>query len=150
MTWAVFLSIFAVCIVKVLMTCLPTGTVNWLIRKFEMHAKLREEDVIISINGNQLEREEKMQVIRAFNEATVLEKYTIYRGYNEHVYLNPENDGTPIVIDAKRGKQNIKIVMHKYNDHIDIVKQYKKKIIAYSVHVEPLQKHFMSAAADMA
>jgi len=150
MTWAVVLATLAICMVKVLMTCLPTGVVNLLIRKFEMHAKLSEENVTITIDGKPLEGEDKLQVVRSFNEATVLEKYTIYRGYNEHVYLHPENGGIPIVIHTKRGKKDIKLMMYRYNDHIDIVKQYKKKIIAYSVHVDPLQKHFMPVSADLA
>jgi len=150
MTWTVILATLAICVVKVLMTCLPTGVVNWLLNKFALHPKLHPEQATVTINGKAVEEKEQAAIIAAFNKATVLEKYTIYSGYNEHVYLHPENAGTPIVIEAKIEKKMTTFIMHRYSDHIDIVKQYKKKLVAYSVHVEPLQQHFMPQTANLA
>ncbi|PKG22973.1 YfmQ family protein [Niallia nealsonii] len=139
MTWAVIITTLVVCMIKVLMTCLPTGVVNWLIRKYEMHSKLNDENATITVNGKNMKGEEKIQFIHYFNEATVLEKYQIFSGYNEHLYLHPENGGTPIVINAKQGRKNIKISVYSYDDHVDVVKQYKKKIVAYSLRSDNLQ-----------
>lgn len=149
MTWTVLLVTLLICIIKVLMTCLPTGVVEWLIKKFEMHAKLDEENVTMTKAGKILEGKEKKQVIDWFNNATVLERYTIIAGYNEKKYLEPEDGGNPIVIHAKRGKQTLKISLHSYHDRIDVVKQHKKKIVAYSLRSDHLQKQAMVTAGDL-
>ncbi|WP_445487579.1 YfmQ family protein [Niallia sp. 03133] len=149
MTWTVLIVTTIICIIKISMTCLPTGVVEWLIRKFEMHSKLSEANTTVTIAGKHLEGADKLQVIHLFNEASVLEKYTIFKGYNEHVYLNPENGGTPIVINTKKGKKEVKLLVFSYSDHVDIVKQYKKKVVAYSVHSDSLQKRSMLAAGNL-
>ncbi|WHY67786.1 YfmQ family protein [Neobacillus sp. SuZ13] len=138
MTWAV-VSIIIVSTIKILMTCLPTGPVEWLIRKFEIHSKLNETDVTITINGKSLVGGEKLQVIQHFNEATYLKQHYIYPG-TEELFLHPENSNTPLVIDTKSGKKDVRLFVFSYNDRIDVVKQYKKKVIAYSLSSEPLQK----------
>jgi len=138
MTWAV-VSIIIVSTIKILMTCLPTGPVEWLIRKFEIHSKLNETDVTITINGKSLVGGEKLQVIQHFNEAAYLKQHYIYPG-TEELFLHPENSNTPLVIDTKSGKKDVRLFVFSYNDRIDVVKQYKKKVIAYSLSSEPLQK----------
>lgn len=131
MIWAI-LSIILICIVKILMTCLPTGAVEWLISKFEIHSKLSDANVTVTIGGKRLEGEDRIKVINYFNEATFLEKQYIFPG-NEELYLHPENSETPLVIDTKRGKKDVRLFVYSYNDHVDVVKQYKKKVVAYSV-----------------
>jgi len=138
MTWAV-VSIIIISTIKILMTCLPTGPVEWLIRKFEIHSKLNETDVTITIDGKNLVGEDKLQVIHYFNEATYLKQHYIYPG-TEELFLHPENSNTPLVIDTKSGKKDVRLFVFSYNDRIDVVKQYKKKVIAYSLASEPLQK----------
>ena len=138
MTWAV-VSIIIVSTIKILMTCLPTGPVEWLIRKFEIHSKLSEPNVTITIDGKQLEGDDKIQVIHDFNEATYLKQHYIYPG-TEELFLHPENSKTPLVLDTKKGKNDVRLFVFRYNDRIDVVKQYKKKVIAYSLASEPLQK----------
>ncbi|MGG3466862.1 YfmQ family protein [Neobacillus pocheonensis] len=138
MTWTV-LSIILISAVKILVTCLPTGPVEWLIRKFEIHSKLSDENVSVSFGGNHLEGKEKLQVIHDFNEAIFLKQHYIFPG-TEELYLHPENNENPLVIDTKSGKKDVRIYVHCYNDHVDVVKQYKKKVVAYSLSSDRLQK----------
>ncbi|MGG1678283.1 YfmQ family protein [Neobacillus sp. NRS-1170] len=137
MTWTV-LSIILISMVKIAMTCLPTGPVNWLIRKFEIHSKLSEENVTITIDGKRLEGADKIQIINDFNEATFIKQQYIYPG-TEEFYLYPENHRTPIVIETKYGKKDMTIYLYHNKDQVDVVKQYKKKVIAYSLFSDRLQ-----------
>ncbi|MEY2194230.1 YfmQ family protein [Neobacillus sp. BF23-41] len=138
MTWAV-ISIILLSTVKILMTCLPTGPVEWLIRKFEIHSKLSEPNVTVTIDGKLLEGKDKNQVIHSFNEATFIKQHYIFPG-TEELYLHPENSETPLVIDTKKGKKDVRLFVFSYNDRIDVVKQYKKKVVAYSLLSDHLQK----------
>jgi len=138
MIWTI-ISIILLSLVKILVTCLPTGSVNWLIRKFEIHSKLNEENITLTINGKPLEGDNKVKVINEFNEAIFLKKHYIFPG-TEELFLNPENSEPPLVIDTKRGKKEIKLLLYRYHDRIDVVKQDKKKIIAYSLLSDNLQK----------
>lgn len=138
MTWAM-ISIILISIVKIVMTCLPTGPVEWLIKKFEIHSKLNEPNVTVTIDGKQLEGDDKIQVIHEFNLATYLEQHYIFPGTEEY-FLHPENSKTPLVIDTKKGKNDIRLFVFRYNDRIDVVKQYKKKVVAYSLLSDHLQK----------
>ncbi|MED4455160.1 YfmQ family protein [Metabacillus fastidiosus] len=130
MTWAFVLLLIFIAFAKILVTCLPTSAVEWIISKFELHPTLSNTDATITINGRSLEGEEKDQVIHYFNEAIFLEKY----------YGTPEDTVTPLVINTKNGKNSVKIFLYSYNDHIDVVKKYKKKVIAYRLRSNSLQK----------
>lgn len=103
MTWAIVMLIL-MSLVKIVLTCLPTGVIEWLLGKFEVHAKLSDENASLSLDGKRLEGAEKQKVIDQFNEAIFLEKYYIYPG-DEERYLHPENGGTPLVIDIKKEKR---------------------------------------------
>ncbi|MGK9428617.1 YfmQ family protein [Bacillus atrophaeus] len=144
MSWAIVLLIL-MSLVKILLTSLPTGVVEWLLSKFAVHSKLSDANATLSINGRRLEGEEKSQILDFFNEAIFMEKYYIYPG-DEQRYLHPENNGTPLVIDTKKGKNDVRLFVYSYNDHVDVVKQYKKKVIAYCLHSDNLQKRSMSAS----
>ncbi|AGE62605.1 hypothetical protein C663_0764 [Bacillus subtilis XF-1] len=148
MTWAIVMLIL-MSLVKIVLTCLPTGVIEWLLGKFEGHAKRSDENASLSLDGKRLEGAEKQKVIDQFNEAVFLEKYYIYPG-DEERYLHPENGGTPLVIDTKKGKKDVKLFVYRYDDHIDVVKQYKKKVIAYRVLSESLQKESLSVAGSLA
>ncbi|OIK13712.1 hypothetical protein BIV60_13665 [Bacillus sp. MUM 116] len=143
MTWAV-VSIVLLSIVKILMTCLPTGPVEWLIRKFEIHAKLCESNVTITLDGKILEGENKLKIIHSLNEATFLKKYYIYPG-TEEFYLHPENRESPFVIETKEGKKDVTLYVYCSNQHIEVVKQYKNKILAYRLLSKNPQKWAFSA-----
>jgi hypothetical protein len=58
---------------------------------------------------------------------------------SEDAYLNPEGSQTPVIIHDKREKRDIRILVFTYKDRVDVVKQYKKKLIAYSLASEELQ-----------
>ncbi|WP_223592321.1 YfmQ family protein [Neobacillus bataviensis] len=143
MTWTV-VSIILISLVKILMTCLPTGPVNWLMSKFQVHSKLSAEDVTITYDGYNLEDEDKTQIIHSFNEAIFMKQQYIYPG-TEDFYLHPENGDTPLVIDTKSGR----LFVYTHEDHVDVVKQSKKKVIAYSLFSDYLQKRSLSVTGDV-
>lgn len=130
MMWPFVVLLVLIGLIKVVLTCLPTSAVEWIISKFELHPTLSDATTTITIDEKHLEGEEKNQVIRHFNEALVLEKY----------YVHPENSGTPLVIDTKRGKDIIKLFVYSYSDHVDVVKKDKKKVVAYRLRSDSLQQ----------
>ncbi|UIN46791.1 YfmQ family protein [Bacillus licheniformis] len=138
MTWlfVTFLVIFS--LFKILVTCLPSGVVEWLTGKFQVHVKLEEANVKVTFGGEHLEGSDKSQFIQNFNEAVFMERYYIYPG-DEPLYVNPKNAGTPFVIETKRGKNAVKLLVYRYDDHIDVVKQYKKKTAVYCLRSDSLQ-----------
>lgn len=138
MTWTVIIVTVLLSLVKLLVTCLPTSTVEWLLSKFETHSKLSKENVILSVDGRQVEGEETKRFVQLFNEANFLKKHYIWPG-SEEAYLNPEGSQTPVIIHDKRGTKNVRILVYIYKDRVDVVKQYKKKLIAYSLASENLQ-----------
>lgn len=138
MTWAVLIPIILVSLLKIVITCLPTGTVNWLLSKFETHSKLKEEDVTVTFRDKILEGEEKIKFINQFNEGIFIKKHYIHPG-NEQNFLSPSKAGTPVIMDVKRGETNVRIIVYSYSDRIDVVKQYRKKVVAYSLISEELQ-----------
>ncbi|MEC2074518.1 YfmQ family protein [Metabacillus fastidiosus] len=130
MTWAFVLLLIFIAFAKILVTCLPTSAVEWMISKFELHPTLNNTDAAVTMNGKSLEGEEKDQVIHFFNEAVFLDKY----------YGTPEEKGTPIVIDTKNGRNSIRLFLYASNGHINVVKKYKKKAVAYRLRSTSLQK----------
>ena len=126
------ISIILISLLKILVTCLPTGSVEWLIKKFETHSKLIVENTTLTIDGKHLEGEDKIKVINDFNKATFWKKHYIFPGAEEE-FLNPEDSETPIVIDTKTGNKEVRLFLYRYNDRVDVVKQYKKKLVAYSL-----------------
>ncbi|MDR6999210.1 YfmQ family protein [Neobacillus niacini] len=143
MTWAV-VSIVLLSIVKILMTCLPTGPVEWLINKFETHTKLTDRNVTVTLGEKQLEGEARMEVLHSFNEATFLKKHYIYPG-TEELYLYPVNSEPPFVFETKEGNKEVMIYVYCSNHHVEVVKQYKKKVVAYRLLSKRLQKWSFSA-----
>lgn len=137
-TWFI-VSLILVCVIKIIVTSLPTSVVDSLLRKFELHPKLSDATVTVTIDGERLEGEDKMQVIHHFNEALFLEKY----------YAPPANSGTPLIIDTKNGKNDVRLFVYSYNDHVDVFKQYKKKVVAYSLRSDVLQKRSMLVTEDL-
>ena len=143
MTWGVILSIVLLSLIKILMTCLPTGIVERLLSYFETHSKLNDKNVTVTVDRKQLEGKNKAQFIRFFNQAIFIEKYYIWPG-TEQRYINPENGGNPIIIQTKRGKKDIQLFVFLYEDRVDVVKQYKKKLVAYSLHSDSLQDSLLA------
>ncbi|KFM99391.1 hypothetical protein D0U04_06610 [Bacillus clarus] len=125
---------------KILVSSMPTSVVESFISRFELHPKLNEENATVTIDGKSLEGEEKLQVILEFNEALFLERY----------YFPPQGNGTPVIIDAKRGKKDVRFSIYSYDDHVDVVKQYKKKVVAYSLRSKSLQSRSMVVIEEFA
>ncbi|MBM7655413.1 YfmQ family protein [Neobacillus cucumis] len=137
MVWTI-ISLILLGLLKVLVTCLPTGPVEWLIKKFETHSKLSDDHITITFEGKQVKGKDKTTLIHDFNEAIFLEKHYIYPG-TEELFLKPEHSEPPVVIDTKKGKKDIRLFLYRYKDRIDVVKQDKKKVVAYSLLSDRLQ-----------
>ncbi|MFJ7512442.1 YfmQ family protein [Peribacillus simplex] len=148
MTLPVLILTIILSLLKLLVTCLPTDAVNWILSKFKMHSEISDANAIVTFDGKRLEGEDKIQVINYFNEAKFLKKNHIFPG-NEQLFLHPENSGTPIIIDTKRGKNDVRSFVYIYNDHVDVVKQYKNKVIAYSLLSESLQERSMPVMRNL-
>ncbi|MBT2647144.1 hypothetical protein J7E52_10490 [Bacillus sp. ISL-34] len=142
MTLPVLILTIILSLIKILVSCLPTDAVNWIISKFKIHSEICDGNAIVTLDGKRLEGEEKIQVINYFNNAKFLKKNHIFPG-NEQLFLHPENSGTTLVIDTKKGKKDVRLFVYIYNDHVDVVKQYKKKIISYSLLSDSLQERSM-------
>ena len=142
MTLPVLILTIILSLLKILVSCLPTDAVNWIISKFKIHSEIIDGNAIVTFDGKHLEGEEKIQVINYFNNARFLKKNHIFPG-NEQLFLHPENSGTPLVIDTKRGKKDVRLLIFIYNDRVDVVKLYKKKVISYSLFSDSLQERSM-------
>lgn len=131
MTWTFVVLLTLAAFIKILITCLPTSVVEWMISKFELHPTLNDTAVTVTIDGKRLEGEDKNQIIHHFNEALFLEKYN---------YFHPNTSGIPpLVIDTKMGKNNIRFFIYSHRDHVDVIKRYKKKAVAYRLRSTSLQ-----------
>lgn len=127
-TWFI-VTLFIFGALKVLVSSMPTSVVESIISRFELHQKLDEENISISIDGKNIEGETKLQVIHEFNEALFLDKH----------YFPPRGEGIPIVIDTKKGNKEIRFSLYSYEEHVDVIKQYKKKVVAYRLRSKSLQ-----------
>ncbi|MGE7835150.1 YfmQ family protein [Viridibacillus arvi] len=142
MTWTVAIMIVIGIFFKLLMSP-PNALVAWFLDKFELHQKLDSEDVTVTFNGKNLEEEEKIRFIEYFNEANFLKKHYIFPG-NEKLFLHPETNVTPFVINLKKGKKDVNFFVYNPDNHVDVVKQWKKKVVSYSLRSDGLQKFNMS------
>lgn len=142
MTWTALAIIVGGILLK-LLTSPPSAVVGWVVSKFALHPKLDSKYVTITFNGKHLDEEEKIKLIDYFNEALFLERYHIFPG-NEEVFLHPETNVVPFVITVKRRKKEVKLYVYNYDDHVDIVKQRKKKVASYKLTSEELQKFVIS------
>ena len=133
-----FIVSFILAAIKIVLTCMPSDLVDWILRKFALHPTLDIKDVKVTYNGKHLESEEKTKFIDHFNEATFLKKYFVVQGH-EQLFLNPETNISPIVVDMKKGKKPITLFVFCYAEHVDVVKQYKNKVVAYQLRSDQLQ-----------
>ncbi|HEK9102004.1 hypothetical protein KFD70_15920 [Bacillus pfraonensis] len=125
---------------KIIVASIPTSVVESIISRFELHPQLNNEAVTVTVDGKRLEGEEKIQIVDYFNEAIFLEKY----------YFPPQSSGTPLIIDTKRGKNDVRFSVYSYDDHVDVVKQYKKKVVAYSLRSKSLQNYSLLVTGNLA
>ncbi|MCG3419649.1 YfmQ family protein [Oceanobacillus jordanicus] len=138
MTWTTVLVIVGGIILK-LLTSPPSALVGWLLSKFELHPKLESNDITVAINGKHLQEEEKNRFTDYFNEAHFLKSNHIFPG-NEELFLHPETNVIPFIINVKIRKREMNLYVYCYDDQVDVVKQWKKKVTSYSLRSEYLQK----------
>jgi len=119
-------------LLKLLVTCLPNDAVAWILRKFELHSKLDAEEASISFDGKALDEQARLDFIHYFNEAAFMKKQHIFPG-NEDLFLHPKDKTVPFIIDTKKGKHAVRMFVYFEQDKIEVVKQYKKKLYAYSL-----------------
>ncbi|MGE7880641.1 YfmQ family protein [Bacillus sp. NPDC094077] len=127
-TWFI-VTLFIFGALKVLVSSMPTSVVESIISRFELHQKLDEESTTVSLDGKNIEGEMKLQVINDFNKALYLDKH----------YFPPHGEGMPIIIETKKGKRTITLSIYSYEEHVDVIKQYKKKVVAYRLRSKSLQ-----------
>lgn len=142
MTLSLMITLVVGSILKLLMSP-PSAAVAWVLSKFELHKKLDSKDVTVTFNGKDLEEEDKIIFIDYFNKAIFLKKYYIFPG-NEKLFLQPETNVLPFVINVKRGNQDVNFFIFNYDNHVDVVKKYKEKVISYSLSSEYLQNYTIS------
>ncbi|MFJ7950121.1 YfmQ family protein [Lysinibacillus sp. NPDC096418] len=135
MTW-VWVGSILFFILKLLMSP-PSALVAWVLTKFALHPKLDSKDVTVTFNGKHLKEEEKNRFTDYFNEANFLKKHYIFPG-NEKLFLHPETNVTPFVINVKKGKKDVNFFVYSTDNQVDVVKQDKKKVISYSINSENL------------
>ncbi|MED0886010.1 YfmQ family protein [Bacillus mycoides] len=138
-TWFI-VTLFIFGALKVLVSSMPTSVVESIISRFELHQKLDEENTTVTVDGESIEGEMKLQVIHEFNEALFLDKH----------YFPPQENGTPIVMETKKGKREIRFSIYSYEEHVDVVKQYKKKVVAYRLRSKSLQSRSVAVTEDYA
>ncbi|MED0992973.1 YfmQ family protein [Bacillus nitratireducens] len=138
-TWFI-VTLFIFGALKVLVSSMPTSVVESIISRFELHQKLDEENTTVTVDGESIEGEMKLQVIHEFNEALFLDKH----------YFPPQGNGTPIVMETKKGKREIRFSIYSYEEHVDVIKQYKKKVVAYRLRSKSLQSRSVAVTEDYA
>ncbi len=87
MTLPVLILTIILSLLKILVSCLPTDAVNWIISKFKIHSEISDENAIVTLDGKRLEGEEKIQVINYFNNARFLKKIIYSQGTSNCFYI---------------------------------------------------------------
>jgi len=138
MTTSILVFTIVLSLFKLLVTCLPNDAVKWITKKFEIHFPLNNDNTVATYNNSSLSKDEKTKLVQTYNEAQFIKSQHIFPG-NEELFLHPENGTTPIIIDTKKGKKDFRLYMFVYEDHIDVVRQSNKKVIAYVLSSESIQ-----------
>jgi hypothetical protein len=137
--WVLFVVTFIVHAVIAFLMSPPEAVANWLVAKFELHPKLRSENAAVSVNGLTLDGEAKQEFIDDFNKAAFLHRY-----YDRI----PNLDGSPAaVVTTRQGKQDVSFDLYPFEDHIDIIKRWNKKVVAYRVLSRGLQNRLLALTA---
>ena len=142
MTWTAVLIVLGGIFLK-LLTSPPSAVVGWVVSKFALHPKIDSANTTVTYNGRQLAKEDQVQLVDYFNEALFLERYHIFPG-NEELVLHPETDVIPYIMTVKKGKKEVTFFVYNYDDHVDIVKQRKKKVASYRITSDELQNFTIS------
>ncbi|MFJ7936506.1 YfmQ family protein [Sporosarcina sp. NPDC096371] len=142
MTWTT-IAIIVIGVLLIFITSPTSALVGWVLSKFTPHPKLDSKDSIVTFNESHLNEQEKSRFIDYFNEAQFLESNHIFPG-NEQFFLHPDTHVIPFVIKEKSRKKEMNFFIYIYDDHVDVVKQWKKKVTSFSISSEYLQKFTIS------
>jgi hypothetical protein len=129
-------------VILIFITSPTSALVGWFLNKFAIHPQLDSKDITVTFNGTQLDEEDKNKFSEYFNEAQFLERNHIFPG-TEKSFLHPETSVIPFVINVK-SKKEMNLFLYSYDDHIDVVKQWKKKVTSFSIRSEQLQNFTIS------
>ena len=136
MIWTIIA--IAIGVILIFITSPTSALVGWFLDKFALQPKLEAKDSTVTYNGTQLDEEDKIRFITYFNEARFVDRNHIFPG-TETSFLQPETNDIPFVIHVTSGKKEIRYFLYCNDEHIDVVKQWKKKVASYTVASEHLQ-----------
>ncbi|WP_342514657.1 YfmQ family protein [Sporosarcina sp. FSL K6-1522] len=137
MTWMTIGAI-VIGVILIFITSPTSALVEWVLSKFTPQPKLDSKDVVVSFNGTDLEEAEKDRFNDYFNKAQFLERNHIFPG-NENLFLQPETSIIPYIVKVKNRKKEMNYFVYISEDHIEVVKQWKKKVTAFSIKSAYLQ-----------
>ncbi|MGG0668635.1 YfmQ family protein [Sporosarcina koreensis] len=144
MIWTIIATIIGV--ILIFISSPTSALVGWILNKFALHPKLDPKDITVTFNGMRLEEEEKNRFSTYFNEAQYVKRNHIFPG-TEKSFLHPETAVIPFVINVKNRKKEMNFFLYHNDDHVDVVKQWKKKVASFSLSSEPLQNFSISEKA---
>jgi hypothetical protein len=131
----VFILILKLILIVITLISPPKVVKDWLASHFEIHSKLSEAKVTVTMDEKALTGEDKKQMIDYFNQATFLKKYDV---------PPIKGEGTPLIIDNRQGKKHIRYFLYIYSDRVDVFKEYKNKVMAYYLSSDNLPEHLTS------
>ena len=141
MIWTIIAIIIGV--ILIFITSPTSALVGWFLSKFALQPKLDPKDITITFNGTELKEEEKIRFSELFNEAQFIERNHIFPG-TEASFLRPETDVIPFVVNVKSRNKEMNLFLYRYEDHVDVVKQQKKKVASFRLRSEQLQNFTIS------
>ncbi|MDN4608156.1 YfmQ family protein [Sporosarcina highlanderae] len=144
MIWTIITIVIGTIIIFI--TSPTSKLVDWFLNRFAVHPKLDPNEITVTFNGKRLKEEEKNRFSYYFNEAHYVKRNHIFPG-TEKSFLQPETAVTPFVINVKSGKKEMNFFLYHYDDHVDVVKQWKKKVSSFTISSEPLQNFSISVKA---
>ncbi|SNZ03476.1 hypothetical protein SAMN05421503_0372 [Terribacillus aidingensis] len=125
MSWVFIVILIVASLFKILAASAPSAVVDKVGKRFQLHPSL-SYDVSVKKDGEVLSDEEKQRLVDAFNASNFLEKY----------YYPPAPEGTPYEIETI----NERYYLYPYGDRVDVFKYKKKKVYAYSLRSESMQR----------
>ncbi|QXE01428.1 YfmQ family protein [Terribacillus sp. DMT04] len=125
MSWVFIVVLIVASLIKILAASAPSAVVERIGKRFQLHPSL-SYDVSVKKGEEVLLDEEKQRLVDAFNESNFLEKY----------YYPPAPEGIPFEIEAI----NAYYYLYPYADRVDVFKYRKKKVYAYSLRSEFMQR----------
>lgn len=128
--WWILIPLILIHVVLAFAAAPPNAVARKILRKFDVHQQVNENTATVTFDDKPLEDTNRKQIIDSFNKATLGYRYYKFPGYS----------GIPFVIHTKAGKHDVRIYIYTYENRVDVFKEYNKKVIAYRLVSEDLQK----------